>query len=164
VRALKTERCAEIYTDTASGKSRVGRQNLAAALAGLVPGDVLVLAEWDRCTRSMWDGLQIVKEVIDAGASIRVLDFPSLDLGTPEGRGFLAMFSAMAERERERIIKRTHEGRRIARERGVRMGRKPKLTAHQRRQALKRLTAGDETTREIARDYAVHHSTIARLR
>jgi DNA invertase Pin-like site-specific DNA recombinase len=112
----------------------------------------------------MWDGLQIVKEVIDAGATIRVLDFPSLDLGTPEGRGFLAMFSAMAERERERIIKRTHEGRRLARERGIKMGRKPKLTTHQRQQALKRLAAGDETTRQIARDYAVHHSTIARLR
>ena len=164
VRALKAERCAEIFTDTASGKSRIGRPNLAAALASLVPGDVLVLAEWDRCTRSMWDGLHIVKEVIDAGASIRVLDFPSLDLGTPEGRGFLALFSAMAERERERIIKRTHEGRGLAIARGVKMGRKPKLTAHQRQQAVKRLVAGDETTREIARDYAVHHSTIARLR
>jgi len=35
----------------------------------------------------MWDGLQIVKQVLDAGATIRVLDFPSLDLTTPEGRG-----------------------------------------------------------------------------
>ena len=52
------------------------------------PGDVLVLAEWDRATRSMWDGLQIVKQVLDAGATIRVLDFPSLDLTTPESRGF----------------------------------------------------------------------------
>jgi DNA invertase Pin-like site-specific DNA recombinase len=163
VRALKAERCSKIFTDTASGKSRVGRPDLAAAVAHLAPGDVLVLAEWDRCTRSMWDGLQIVKEVIDAGASIRVLDFPSLDLSTPEGRGFIAMFSAMAERERMRIVKRTHEGRRLAMARGVRMGRRPKLTIHQRNQAAKRLAAG-ETTREIARDYAVSHATIARLR
>jgi hypothetical protein len=33
-------RCAEIFTDTASGKSRIGRPNLAAAQARLVPGDV----------------------------------------------------------------------------------------------------------------------------
>jgi hypothetical protein len=51
----------------------------------------------------MWDGLQIVKQVLDAGATVRVPDFPSLDLTTPEGRGFLALFSAMAERERMRI-------------------------------------------------------------
>ena len=31
-------------------------------------------AEWDRATRSMWDGLQIIKAVIDAGAAIKVLD------------------------------------------------------------------------------------------
>jgi hypothetical protein len=32
--------------------------------------------------RSMWDGLHIVKRVLDAGATIKVLDFPSLDLTT----------------------------------------------------------------------------------
>jgi DNA invertase Pin-like site-specific DNA recombinase len=83
--------------------------NTLARAEKLRPGDTLVLAEWDRATRSMWDGLHIVKQVIDAGATIKVLDFPSLDLATPEARGFLAMFSAMAERERARIIERTRE-------------------------------------------------------
>src|SRR5215470_19739063 len=90
-------------------KSRLrvaGRPQLARALDELRPGDCLVLAEWDRATRSMWDGLHIVKQVLDAGATIKVLDFPSLDLTTREGRGFLALFSAMAERERMRIVKR----------------------------------------------------------
>jgi len=36
------------------------------------------------------------------------------------GRGFMAMMSAMAEDERLRIIKRTHEGRQIASAKGVR--------------------------------------------
>ena len=163
VRALKSERCVEIYSDTASGKRRVGRPQLAKVLAKLAPSDVLVLAEWDCATRSMWDGLQIVKEVIEAGATVKVLDFPSLDLGTPEGRGFIAMFSAMAERERERIVKRTHEGRQIAKSRGVRMGRRPKLNQQQQATAAKRLSAG-ESTRAIAKDFAVSHATIARLR
>jgi IS30 family transposase len=42
------------------------------------------------------------------------------------------------------------------------MGRKPKLTAHQQREALQRRDAG-EPTREIARTYNVSHSTISRL-
>jgi DNA invertase Pin-like site-specific DNA recombinase len=123
----------------------------------------LLLAEWDQATRSMWDGLQIVKQVLDSGPTIRVLDIPSLDLTTPEGRGFLALFSAMAERERIRTVKRTQEGRRLAIEAGKRMGRKPKLTAHQRRSARVRLANG-ESTRDVAKDFAVHHATIARLR
>ena len=41
-------------------------------------------------------------------------------------------------------------------------GRKPKLTDHQRREAIKRRDRG-ETTADIARSYNVHHSTISRL-
>ena len=47
-------------------------------------------------------------------------------------------------------------------EKGVKFGRKPKLTAHQQNEARKRLAAG-ETTRSIARSYNVHQSTISRL-
>src|SRR5215216_856411 len=89
--ALKAHGCRLIYEDKASGVGLAGRPQLGEALVTLAPGDCLVLAEWDRATRSMWDGLHIVKDVLDAGATIRVLDFPSLDLTTPEGRGFLAM-------------------------------------------------------------------------
>jgi len=55
------------------------------------------------------------------GATIRVLDRAYIDLTSPIGRGFMAFISAMAEDERLRIIKRTHEGRAIARENGVKM-------------------------------------------
>ena len=121
-KALKRLGCAVIYSDKASGKSMAGRPELARALDDLDTGDELVIAEWDRATRSMWDGLQIIKAVIDAGASIKVLDRSYIDLATPMGRGFMAMMSAMAEDERLRIIKRTHEGRKIAQAKGVQHG------------------------------------------
>jgi DNA invertase Pin-like site-specific DNA recombinase len=106
-KALKRLGCAVVYSDTASGKSMAGLPHLACALDDLDTGDELVIAEWDRATRSMWDGLQIIKAVIDAGAAIKVLDRSYIDLTTPMGRGFMAMMSAMAEDERLRIIKRT---------------------------------------------------------
>ena len=150
------------FSDKASGKSMAGRPELARALDDLDTGDELVIAEWDRATRSMWDGLQIIKAVIDAGAAIKVLDRSYIDLATPMGRGFMAMMSAMAEDERLRIIKRTHEGRQIARAKGVRMGRKPKLTPHQMKEARQRLARG-EPTRSLAKSYGVSISTISRL-
>ena len=161
-KALKRLGCARVYADKASGKSMAGRPELARALADLDTGDEFVIAEWDRATRSMWDGLQIIKAVIDAGASIKVLDRSYIDLETPMGRGFMAMMSAMAEDERLRIIKRTHEGRQIARAKGVRMGRKPKLTPHQIKEARQRLAQG-EPTRALAKSYGVSVSTISRL-
>jgi DNA invertase Pin-like site-specific DNA recombinase len=119
IKALKRAGCDPIRSDTASGKSMAGRPALAAALDDLDDGDALVIAEWDRATRSMWDGLQIIKAVIDAGATIKVLDRSYIDLTTPMGRGFMAMMSAMAEDERLRIVKRTLEGRQITRRRSA---------------------------------------------
>ncbi len=161
-KALKHEGCDEIFADKASGASMAGRPELARALDRLDEGFELVIAEWDRATRSMWDGLQIIKTVIDAGASIRVLDRSYIDLTTPMGRGFMAMMSAMAEDERLRIIKRTGEGRKIAQGKGVRMGRKPSLTPHQIEEARQRIAKG-ATTRELAKSYGVSISTIGRL-
>ena len=161
-KALRRIGCAVIYSDKASGKSMAGRPQLARALDDLGTGDELVIAEWDRATRSMWDGLQIIKAVIDAGAAIKVLDRSYIDLETPIGRGFMAMMSAMAEDERQRIIKRTHEGRQIAQAKGVRMGRKSKLSPHQQAEARERIAKG-EATRDLARSYGVSISTISRL-
>jgi hypothetical protein len=45
----------------------------------------------------------------------------------------------------------------------VRLGRKPKLSLHQVREALARREAG-EPLAEIGRSYNVSHSTISRLR
>ena len=50
-----------------------------------------------------------------------------------------------------------------ARARGVMLGRRPKLTPHQKREAIRRRDHDGEPVREIARSYNVHHSTISRL-
>jgi len=75
----------------------------------------------------------------------------------------LTILGGRAEFDRELIRARTGEGRARAVARGVKMGRKPKLTPHQQQEAIKRRDNG-EATREIARTYNVSHSTISRLR
>ena len=60
------------------------------------------------------------------------------------------------------IRTRTGEGRERAKAKGVVMGRKPKLTHHQRQEAVARRDAGESLV-EIGRSYNVSHSTISRL-
>jgi DNA invertase Pin-like site-specific DNA recombinase len=60
------------------------------------------------------------------------------------------------------IRARTGEGRARAKATGVKLGRKFKLTSHQRKEALARRDRG-ETLMDIARTYNVSHSTISRL-
>lgn len=161
--ALRAAGCARIFAEKMSGKSMSGRPELEKAIDSLGTEWVLVVAEWDRATRSMFDGIAIMQRVMARGAFVRVLDKPHLDLTTPLGRGFLGFLSAMAEDERERIHKRAEQGRKAARARGVHMGRRPKLTAHQLGLVRERLGAG-ETARAIARDLGVSHTTIVRAR
>jgi DNA invertase Pin-like site-specific DNA recombinase len=163
IAALRAEKCERIFREKASGRDMQNRPELAKAIDALPSRGVLVLAEWDRATRSLIDGIHIMERVHKRGAYIKVLDRPGLDLTTPSGRGILALLSGLAEEERARIMKRANEGRVVARKRKVKFGRKPKLDDHQQKEAHKRLDAG-ESCRTVAKSYRVHHSTVARLR
>lgn len=162
VGALNAAKVDKIYREKASAKTVKGRPELERAIDALGTDDVLVIAEWDRATRSMMDGITIIQRVADRGASVKVLDKPWLDLTTPMGKGILAFLSALAEDERERIIKRANDGREIAKANGTKFGRKPKLTDHQIKLATQRLLEGD-SARSIAKDFGVSHTTITRL-
>jgi DNA invertase Pin-like site-specific DNA recombinase len=81
---------------------------------------------------------------------------------TPHGQLMLTVLRGLAEFEREVIRARTGEGRARAKARGVQMGRPPKLTPHQRQEAMARREAG-ESLSDIARTYGVAYTTIARL-
>jgi len=75
----------------------------------------------------------------------------------------LTVLGGLAEFERDLIRTRTGEGRERAKARGVRLGRKPKLTPHQQREAIRRRDVDGETLADIARSYNVSRSTISRL-
>jgi DNA invertase Pin-like site-specific DNA recombinase len=163
IAALRSERCDAILREKASGKDIKNRPQLEKAIDQLGTGDILVVAEWDRATRSMLDGVHIIERIHSREALLKVLDKPHLDLTTPIGRGFIAFLSALAEDERQRIVKRANDGRTAAKARGAKFGRKPKLDAHQQKEARKRLDAG-ESARQIAKTFRVHHATVSRLR
>ncbi|MCE8000870.1 MAG: recombinase family protein [Rhodobiaceae bacterium] len=162
IAALRDAGCELIFREKASAKNVRSRPELEKAIDRLGSEDVLIVAEWDRATRSMLDGIELMQRIADRGAAIKVLDKPHLDLTTPIGQGLLALLSAMAEDERQRIVRRAADGRRAARARNVKFGRPSALTVHQQERALQRLADGD-SAREISRDMGVAASTISRL-
>ena len=161
--ALKAEDCDQIFADKATGASLKGRPQLTRAVKSLGIGDVLVLAEWDRATRSMQDGIAILARVKEQGAAVKVLDRQWLDLTTPIGEGILAFLSALAADERRRIVDRAAQGREAAKARGTKFGRKPALSEDQQRFALQCIEE-DWTKTAIAEATGVHPTTIGRFR
>ncbi len=158
---LKAAACARIYQEKISGV-RADRKQLARLIAALDKGDVLVVTRLDRLARSTRDLLNLLGAVAEKGAGFKSLRDTWADTTTAHGRLMLTVLGGLAEFERDLIRTRTGEGRQRAKARGVIMGRKPKLTGHQRREALARREAGEVLT-EIARSYNVSHSTISRL-
>lgn len=162
IAALNTAGVDRIFREKATATTLKGRPQLEKAIDALGNNDILVIAEWDRATRSMVDGIKIMTRVAERGAAIRVLDKPWLDLTTPIGQGLLALLSSMAQDERERIVRRANEGRTAAKANGVKFGPKRKLTEHQQQLARQRIADGD-SFRTIAKDMGVAHTTISRL-
>jgi len=159
--ALSAVGCERVYAEKISGA--IGdRPQLTKAIAALSEGDCLVVCKLDRLARSTRDLLNALAAIGDRGASFRSLGDPWADTTTPHGRLMVTVLGGLAEFERHLILARTDEGRARAKLRGIRFGRKPKLTPHQRQEALDRRSKG-ETLVDIARSYNVSHTTIARL-
>jgi DNA invertase Pin-like site-specific DNA recombinase len=161
VSELKGAGCTSVFQEKVSG-ARSDRKQLARLIAGLDKDDVLVVTRLDRLARSTRDLLNLLRDIADKGAAFKSLRDAWADTTTAHGRLMLTVLGGLAEFERELIRTRTGEGRDRAKARGVIMGRKPKLTVHQRREAIRRRQAGD-TLMDIARSYNVSHSTISRL-
>ncbi|MGO8921350.1 MAG: recombinase family protein [Xanthobacteraceae bacterium] len=159
--ALKAAGATQIYSEKISG-AVADRKALARAIASLANGDILLVTKLDRLARSTRDLLNTLDAIGKAGAGFRSLGDPWADTTTAHGRLMLTVLGGLAEFERHLILARTSEGRKRAQARGVKFGRKQKLTAHQRQEAIARREAGEALV-EIGRSYNVSHSTISRL-
>ena len=158
---LEAAGCAKVFREKVSG-SKSDRAELAKALGRLDTGDVLVVTRLDRLARSTRDLLNVIDAVTKRGAGFKSLKDTWADTTSPHGRLMLTVLGGLAEFERELIRARTGEGRKRAQERGVKFGRPRKLTAHQRQEAIARISAG-ETQADVARTYDVDATTIGRL-
>jgi DNA invertase Pin-like site-specific DNA recombinase len=146
----------------ASG-AKTDRVQLRKAIAALQAGDVLMVTRLDRLARSTRDLLNTLAAITGSEAGFRSLADTWADTTTAHGRLMLTVLGGLAEFERELIRTRTGEGRARAVARGQRIGRPPKLTPYQRREAIKRRNRGAESLADIGRSYNVSGATISRL-
>jgi DNA invertase Pin-like site-specific DNA recombinase len=158
---LKAAGCKKIFREKITGTT-ADRPQLKKLMAALAQGDVVIIPAVDRLSRDTTDLLVIARDMQRAGAGLRSIAEPVVDTTSEFAELVLAMLGVAAKLERRRIAERTARGRADAKAKGVRFGRKPKLTAHQRREARERIDAG-ETQRSVARSYNVSQATISRL-
>jgi len=162
VAALRKHGAGKVFREVASG-AKTNRAQLRRVIDQLEAGDMLMVTRLDRLARSTRDLLNTLAAITDRKAGFRSLSDTWADKTTSHGRLMLTVLGGLAEFERDLIRARTGEGRARAVARGVKMGRPPKLTPHQRQEAIKRRDKGEETLADIGRSYNVSAATISRL-
>ncbi|WP_432256621.1 recombinase family protein [Limimaricola sp. AA108-03] len=160
VEALKAAGAERIYSEKISG-SQLDRPELDRLLDQLRPGDVVVVAKYDRLSRSLQDLLIIVETIRNRGAGFRSLA-EDIDTTTPAGRLVFHVMSSIAQFELERIAERTKEGLAAARKRG-RVGGRPPALSNERRAEVQRMRDQEgRSISELARLFQVSPNTIRR--
>ena len=158
VERLKAEGCTTIRKEKVSGASREGRDELAAILDFLRPGDELVVTRLDRLGRSTRYVLNIVHECEQRSASLTVLE-PHVSTRGDTGRIVLTVLGMVAEMERGFIKARQRDGIAKAKEAGVYTGGKRRIDPEK----VKGLRAEGKGPTEIAKALGVSRMQVHRI-
>lgn len=151
-----------VYQDVISGNKRE-RPQLNKMLDELQEGDIVVITEIARLSRSTKDLLELVDQIKNKGAYIVSIKENWLDTReeNPMSTFLITIMGAMVQMEREMIAKRIREGCDRARANGVKFGRRkrndPKL-----QHAVELYKSGTMSIRRIEEVTGVSKSTISR--
>ena len=152
--------CDELFVEQVSAVTR-HRPVFEAVLARLRSGDALVVWDLDRAFRSVIDAITIADRLRSRGVVFEIINL-KVDTSTPAGMLIYTIMSAAAEYERRYLVQRTMEGIAAARAQGKRLGRPPKLSAADLRQARFRIEQRHEKIKVVAADYNVEPWSLSR--
>jgi len=158
--ALKKAGCEKIFKDELSGAT-TNRPALLRCLKKLERGDTLTVWKLDRLGRSLRDLITMLDDLKKRGVKFRSIT-EAIDSDTPTGRAMWQMIGLMAEFEHSIISERTRAGVKDAQGRGVKFGRKRKLTEVQIAHARKQIDAG-QRREDVAALFKVDRTTLYRV-
>ncbi|MCK0104389.1 recombinase family protein [Pseudohalocynthiibacter sp. F2068] len=155
---LKDAGCTVVRKEKASGKSRDQRNELDTLLEFIASGDVLVVVKLDRLGRSTRDVLNLVHELDQKGASLRVLE-PEIDTSGPMGKMILTVLGMVAEMELTFIKERQRAGIEKAKALGKFKGRPASID----KEAVAKLKAEGKGASQIAKELGIGRASVYRL-
>jgi DNA invertase Pin-like site-specific DNA recombinase len=154
---LKGAGCARIFTDNISG-TKTHRKGWDELMAYIRNGDVLVITELSRMSRSLSHLLEIVEDL-----NARQVDLKSLreniDTSSATGRAFLSIMGAVSQMELEIKSERAEAGRAAAKARGKSGGR-PAIDPDKLEQAHILYQNSDKSAREVCSLFGFSRRTL----
>jgi len=156
----KLRHCDKLFQEKKSGKSD-DRPQLQACLEYVREGDTLTVTKLDRLARSTRDLLNMANALQGKGVGLLVLD-QDIDTTTPAGKLMLTLLGAIAEFENDLRRERQADGIALAKENGVRLGRKATLSDGQIEEMRQKRLAGVKI-KDLMEEYGLSKASIYRL-
>lgn len=154
---LKDAGCTRIFTDIISG-TKTHRKGWDELMAYIRSGDVLVITELSRMSRSLSHLLGIVEDF-----KVRQVEFKSLreniDTSSATGRAFLSIMGAVSQMELEIKSERAEAGRAAAKARGKSGGR-PAIDQDKLEQARILYQNSDKSAQEVCSLFGFSRRTL----
>jgi DNA invertase Pin-like site-specific DNA recombinase len=148
-----------IYREKISGTKRE-RPELERMIDGLRDGDVVIVDELTRLSRSSKDLFVLVERIQARGANIKSVKESWLDTTTAQGKLVFTIFAGLSQFERDLTSDRTKEGLRAAKARG-RCGGRPSKRSEKAASIVLLYQGGVQITK-IASQTGVSRSTVYR--
>lgn len=154
---LEQAGCEKVFTDKINGtkKDRRGWQDMIHYIR---TGDILVITELSRMSRSLSHLLEIVDELKEKKVELKSLR-ENIDTSTATGRAFLSIMGAIAQMELEIKAERAEAGRVAAKARGKSGGR-PKTDPDKLEQARILYQNSEKSAREVCELFGFSRRTL----
>ncbi len=151
-----------IYQEKVTG-TKADRPELKRMLDMLREGDVVIISDLTRISRSTKDLLDIIEKIKAKGASIRSLKDTWLDTTSdnPYNQFLLTVMSGLSQLERDLISQRTKEGLASARARGRNGGRPSKQ--NEKGEVVRALANSGMRIVDIVKETGLSRSTVNRI-
>jgi len=160
----------KLFSDKISGKS-AERPQLQAMLAYIREGDIVIVTELDRLGRNNKDLTEIMNTIQQKGATLEVLNLPSMNGIEDENLRRLInnlvieIYKYQAEADRKRIKERQQQGIAIAKEKGKFKGKPLKFKKNDPRLQLAfKLYLEGATDTQVEKQTGISRRTFKRYR
>jgi DNA invertase Pin-like site-specific DNA recombinase len=155
---LSKANCEKIFQEKISGTKK-NRPEFDRMMDQLRPGDVVIVSEITRISRSTKDLVDIVETFKQNGVELKSLKESWLDTTSAHGKLLFTIFAGLAEFERDITVERVKSGLEAARARG-RVGGKPKADPKIVAKALKMYDSNAYKVSEITEITGLSKKTI----
>ena len=159
LKQLQSYKCDVIVEEKFTGAT-FKRPKLDSLLRGIQSGDKLIITRVDRLGRNTKELLTLVEDLQDRGITLFIIEL-GIEATHRNGKLFLTILSALAENERELLAEKRQAGLKLAKEKGVKLGRKGKPKG-QVQQAIELWKTKEYTIKEIETRTGVSKSILYR--